>query len=119
MVTNSAYNDSSVAVSCEVIRNNTRIAYKEGHTGQNHLNMPDGLFHLERSLFSRLPLEPDTLQILYWGTPIVFSDHDLESGLREGDRVCMTFEGIGPLENPIVAFPQIHQLQWLEKRSKK
>ena len=119
MVTESAYDDSSVAVSCEVIRNNTRIAYKEGHTGQNHLNMPDGLFHLERSLFSRLPLEPDTLQILYWGTPIVFSDDDLESGLREGDRVCMTFEGIGPLENPIVAFPQTNQLQWLEKRRKK
>ena len=117
MVTNSVYDDSSVAVSCEVLRNNTRIAYKEGHTGQNHLNMPDGLFHLERSLFSRLPLEPDTLQILYWGTPIVFSDDDLESGLREGDRVCMTFEGIGPLENPIAAFPQTNQLQWLEKRS--
>ncbi|MCY3682422.1 MAG: fumarylacetoacetate hydrolase family protein [Gemmatimonadetes bacterium] len=114
MVTNSAYDDSSVAVSCEVIRNNTRIAYKKGHTGQNHLNMPDGLFHLERSLFSRLPLEPDTLQILYWGTPIVFSDDDLESGLCEGDHVCMTFEGIGPLENPITAFPQTNQLQWLD-----
>ncbi len=114
MVTESAYDNRSVAVSCEVIRNGMCIASKKGHTGQNHLNMPDGLFHLERSLFSRVPLEPDTLQILYWGTPIVFSDHDLESGLLVGDRVCMIFEGIGPLENSIVAFPQTDQLQWLE-----
>lgn len=113
MVTESEFDDKSVAVSCEIIRDNKRIAYKEGHTGQNHLNMPDGLFHLERSLFSRLPLEPDTLQILYWGTPIVFSDQDLESGLLNGDNVRMTFQGIGPLENPVVAFPKTDQLQWL------
>ena len=113
MVTESAFDDNSVAVSCEVMRNGERIAYKEGHTGQDHLNMPDGLFHLERSLFSRLPLEPDTLQILYWGTPIVFSDQDLESGLLNGDNVLMTFEGIGPLANPVVDFPKTDQLQWL------
>lgn len=113
MVTESEFDSSNVAVSCEVIRNNTRVAYKEGHTGQNHLNMPDGLFHLERSLFSRIPLEPNTLQILYWGTPIVFGDSDLESGLLEGDNVRMVFEGIGFLENPIVAFPKADQLQWL------
>ncbi len=113
MVTESEFDNSSVAVSCEVIRNDTRIAYKEGHTGQNHLNMPDGLYHLERSLFSRIPLEPNTLQILYWGTPIVFADSDLESGLLKGDNVRMTFEGIGFLENPIVAFPKTDQLQWL------
>lgn len=116
MVADAAYDNRSVAVSCEVIRKGTRIAHKEGHTGRDHLNMPDGLFHLERSLFSRLPLEPDTLQILYWGTPIVFSDRDLETGLREGDRVCMAFEGIGPLENRIVPFPEMDQLRWLENQ---
>ena len=114
MVADSAYDNRSVVVSCKVIRNGTCIAHKEGRTGQDHLNMPDGLFHLERSLFSRLPLEPDTLQVLYWGTPIVFSDRDLETGLREGDRVCMAFEGIGPLENRIVPFPEMDQLRWLE-----
>ena len=89
---------------------------KKGAPGADHLNLPDGLFHLERSLFSRLPLEPDTLQVLYWGTPIVFSDRDLETGLREGDRVCMAFEGIGPLENRIVPFPEMDQLRWLESQ---
>ncbi len=112
-VTEKAFDNSSVKVSCEIVRNNKRVGYKEGHTGQNHLNMPDGLFHLERSLFSRIPLEQNTLQILYWGTPIVFSDKDLENGLLVGDRVKMTFDGIGPLENPIVAFSKTEQLNWL------
>ena len=58
-----------------------------------NLNTPDGLFHLERSLFSRLPLKKGVLQLLYWGTPIVFSDADLEDGLLEGDTVRLTFGG--------------------------
>ena len=119
LVTENTFNDRSVAVSCEVIRNGTRVAYKEGRTGQTHLNMPDGLFHLERSLFSRIPLEPDTLLVFYWGTPIVFAESDLERGLCVGDVVRMTFEGIGPLENPIVPFPETDQLRWLAKYKKK
>ena len=102
-------------VSCEVIRNGLRVAFKVGKTGQANLNMPDGLFHLERSLFSRLPLQEGILQILYWGTPIVFAEGDLEDGLLEGDVVRMTFGGgIGVLENPIVPFPQVDQLRSLE-----
>ena len=89
---------------------------KKGAPGRITSTCPTAFLHLERSLFSRLPLEPDTLQILYWGTPIVFSDRDLETGLREGDRVCMAFEGIGPLENLIVPFPHTDQLQWLERQ---
>ena len=113
LVTESEFDNSSVKVSCEIVRKGERVGFKEGHTGQNHLNMPDGLFHLEKSLFSRIPLEPNTLLVFYWGTPIVFSDKDLESGLLVGDTVKMTFAGIGPIENPIVAFPQTNQLEWL------
>lgn len=115
LVTENEFDDRSVAVCCEVVRNGRCVAFKEGRTGQNHLNMPDGLFHLERSLFSRIPLEPDTLLVFYWGTPIVFAESDLAHGLRIGDLVRMTFQGIGPLENPIVAFPENDQLQWLAK----
>ncbi|MCZ6633293.1 MAG: fumarylacetoacetate hydrolase family protein [bacterium] len=118
LVTESEFDNKSVPVSCEVLRNGDRVAYKEGYTGQDHLNMPDGLFHLERALFRRLPLTPNTLQILYWGTPMVFSDTDLESGLLEGDTVRMNFDGIGSLENPVVAFPDANQLGWLKDHQK-
>ena len=113
LVTDAEFDDTDVAVSCEILRNGTPIARKEGHTGQANLNMPDGLYHLERSLFSRLPLEPQALLVFYWGTPIVFADTDLESGLLVGDTVRMTFSGIGPLQNPIVSFPKTTQLQTL------
>jgi 2-dehydro-3-deoxy-D-arabinonate dehydratase len=114
LVTESEFDNRSVKVSCEVLRDNQRVGYKEGHTGQDHLNMPDGLFHLEKSLFSRIPLEANTLLVFYWGTPIVFGEADLESGLLVGDRVAMTFEGIGTLSNPIVPFPKTNQLEWLD-----
>ena len=77
--------------------------------------MPDGLFHLERSLFSRLPLPENTLQLLYWGTPIVFADSDLADGLLSGDVVRMTFSGgIGRLSNPIVGPTAVDQLARLK-----
>ncbi len=117
LVTGSEFDDTDIPVSCEVIRNGRRVAFKEGETGQANLNMPDGLYHLERSLFSRLPLGEGALQILYWGTPIVFSDSDLKNGLQEGDTVRMAFGGgIGVLENPIVSFPEVQQLRWLEEQ---
>ena len=114
LVTDSEYDDTSVAVSCEILRDNERIARKAGHTGQSHLNMPDRLFHLERSLFSRLPLRERTLQLLYWGTPIVFSEADLPNGLQVNDTVLMSFGGIGDLRNSIAPFPDNRQLAWLE-----
>ena len=76
--------------------------------------MPDGLLHLERSLFKRIPLEERQLQVLYWGTPIVFSDADLESGLLGGDIVRMSFSGIGALENPVVDWAPPEQLSRLQ-----
>lgn len=116
-VTGPEFDDTHVPVSCEIIRNGRRVAFKAGHTGRANLNMPDGLYHLERSLFGRLPLKADTLQIFYWGTPIVFAEGDLKNGLQEGDTVRMRFGGgIGTLENTICAFPGIQQLQWLEER---
>ncbi|MFT5366516.1 MAG: 2-dehydro-3-deoxy-D-arabinonate dehydratase [Candidatus Latescibacterota bacterium] len=118
LVTESEFNNSSVKVSCEIVRNGQRVGFKEGHTGQDHLNMPDGLYHLEKSLFSRIPLEPNTLLVFYWGTPIVFAENDLEGGLIVGDTVTMTFEGIGPISNPIVPFPKIDQLEWLNSHRK-
>lgn len=119
LVTESEFNDGSVKVSCEVLRKGERVGYKEGYTGQDHLNTPDGLYHLEKSLFSRIPLEPNTLLVFYWGTPIVFAESDLESGLLVGDTVTMTFEGIGPISNPIVPFPETNQLEWLNNHRKK
>jgi len=110
VVTDDEFDDGEVEVTCEVVRSGEIIASKAGLTGQNHLNMPDGLFHLERSLFSRIPLKNHQLQILYWGTPIVFSDADLASGLLEGDTVRMTFSGVGELENPVVPLPDAGQL---------
>lgn len=114
IVTNDEFDDSDVKVTCEVIRSGECVASKTGHTGQNHLNMPDGLFHLERSLFERIPLLAKQLQVLYWGTPIVFSDSDLPSGLLDGDTVRMTFDGIGTLENPVKAWKPPGQLKNLQ-----
>ncbi|MCY3765016.1 MAG: fumarylacetoacetate hydrolase family protein [Gemmatimonadetes bacterium] len=114
LVTDSEFDDASVAVSCEILRENKRIARKTGRTGQSHLNMPDRLFHLERSLFGRLPLGEKSLQLLYWGTPIVFSEADLPSGLQVNDTVRMSFGGIGDLQNSIGPFTRNRQLAWLE-----
>ncbi len=114
LVTDSEFDDASVAVTCEILRDDNRIARKTGRTGQSHLNMPDRLFHLERSLFGRLPLVEKTLQLLYWGTPIVFSEDDLPGGLLVNDTVRMTFDGIGDLQNTIGPFAQNNQLAWLE-----
>ena len=114
LVTAQDYDDGAVEVSCEILREGQQVAYKKGATGQAHLNMPDGLFHMERMLFSRIPLQPGQFQVLYWGTPIVFAEADLASGLQVGDVVRMTFSGgIGTLENPIVALAESAQLEGL------
>jgi len=115
LVTDDAFDHQNVAVSCEVLRAGARVARKEGHTGAANLNMPDGLFHLERSLFERIPLGPEELQILFWGTSIVFSDTDLADGLLAGDRVLLSFEGLGALENIITAYNPPDQLTCLRK----
>ena len=114
LVTDSEFDDASVAVSCEILRDDRRIARKAGRTGQSHLNMPGRLFHLERSLFSRLPMAEKTLQLLYWGTPIVFSETDLPNGLKLDDTVRMSFGGIGDLQNTIGPFTRNRQLARLE-----
>ncbi len=114
LVTASAFDDTSVTVSCEILRQGKRAGFKEGKTGQGHLNMPDKLFHLERSLFSRLPLPTRHLLVFYWGTPIVFGERDLEGGLLAGDVVRMGFSGgIGVLENTVAALPGTGQLAGL------
>ena len=114
LVLASAFDDSEVTVSCEILREGRRVGFKEGRTGQSNLNMPEGLFHLERSLFSRIPLAPGQLQALYWGTPIVFGDADLGDGLLVGDVVRMEFSGgIGTLENPITRQQTSDQLRSL------
>ena len=115
LVTESEFDNRSVKVSCEIERNGRRVGYKEGFTGQDHLNMPDGLYHLEKSLFSRIPLSPETLLVLYWGTPIVFGEQDLAGGLQTGDTVSMTFANIGHFSNCIEPFPKHNQLEWLER----
>ena len=116
LITDSAFDDSEITVSCEIVRDGSRVGFREGQTGQQHLNMPDGLFHLERALFSRLPLPPNTIQILYWGTPIVFANEDLAGGLLDGDIVRMEFGGgIGRLENRIVDLAEPRQLGWLRE----
>ena len=68
LVTAQDYDDGAVEVSCEILREGQQVAYKKGATGQAHLNMPDGLFHMERMLFSRIPLQPGQFQVLYWFT---------------------------------------------------
>ena len=117
LVTADEYDDRDVTVSCEILRGGKRVGFKEGPTGQANLNMPDGLLHMERMLFRRIPLEPGQLQVLYWGTPIVFADADLADGLLVGDVVRMVFSGgIGTLENEVVALPETTQLRGLEAR---
>ena len=119
LVTDEAFDDTDVPVSCEVIRGGERVACKRGRTGQANLNMSDGVYHLERSLFSRLPLGVGALQLLYWGTPIVFAAGDLADGLQVGDTVRMDFgDAIGLLENRVVGPPEVRQLAWLESRRK-
>ena len=110
LVTDDVFDRSEVEVSCDVVRGGQSVASKTGMTGEKHLNAPDGLLHLERSLFSRIPLQPFQLQVFYWGTPIVFSDADLGAGLLDGDVVRMKFAGIGDLENPIQASQETDQL---------
>ncbi len=111
LVTASEYDDREVTVSCEIIRHGQRVGFKEGKTGQKALNMPDGLFHLERTLLARLPLQAGQLLALYWGTPIVFSEADLAGGLMVGDLLRLRFSGgIGLLENPVTALPETDQL---------
>ncbi len=110
LVTDDAFDLSEVEVSCKIHRAGTCVASKTGLTGEAHLNAPDGLLHLERALFERIPLQQNQLQVFYWGTPIVFSEADLESGLLAGDTVRMTFARIGALENPIVQIPPTGQL---------
>jgi hypothetical protein len=115
LVTASEYDDSEVTVSCEILRDGRRVGFKEGRTGQEHLNMPDRLFHMERSLFSRLALPARQLQALYWGTPVVFAEKDLAGGLLVGDVVRMSFSGaIGILENTVAALPETGQLRGLD-----
>lgn len=115
LVTADEYDDEVVTVSCDITRNGERIGFKEGETGQARLNMPDRLFHLERMLFSRIPLLTGELQAFYWGTPIVFAESDLESGLLDGDVMRLTFSGgIGTLENPVIPLPVASQLQELK-----
>ena len=116
LVLASGFQDSDVTVSCEILREGQRVGFKEGRTGQSNLNMPEGLFHMERSLFSRIPLAQGQLQALYWGTPIVFGDADLGDGLQVGDLVRMEFSGgIGALENPIAGQPVSDQLRSLAR----
>ena len=115
LVTDDVFDHTAVEVSCDIIRDGESVAFKTGMTGNSHLNAPDGLFHLERSLFERIPLEHNQLQIFYWGTPIVFADTDLADGLIDGDLVRMTFQGIGTLKNPIVSIPKPTQLDNLQR----
>jgi hypothetical protein len=116
LVTADAYDDAEVTVSCEILRQGQRVAFKEGLTGQRHLNMPDKRLHLERTLFNRVPLLPGQLQAFYWGTPIVFSEGDFPGGLLEGDLMRLHFSGgIGTLENSVVAQEDVGQLDGLAR----
>ena len=114
LITADEYDDAEVEVSCRILRDGQSIAYKKGPTGQNNLNMPGQLLHLERHLFRRLPLAPRTLLAFYWGTPIVFAEADLATGLVDGDVMQLEFSGgIGVLENPVVPLEEPTQLQGL------
>ena len=116
LVTADEYDDGAVTVSCEILRGGERVAFKEGLTGQDHLNMPDRRLHLERTLFSRVPLMPGQLQAFYWGTPIVFSEGDFPQGLQVGDVMRLHFSGgIGALENAVAAQDAADQLSALSK----
>ena len=115
LVTADEYDDGDVAVSCDILRGGERMAYKEGSTGRNNLNMPDQILHLERHLFSRIPLEPRMLLAFYWGTPIVFTESDLAGGLLDGDVMRLEFSGgIGVLENAVVPLEETDQLEGLQ-----
>ena len=115
LVTADEYDDGDVTVSCEIVRNGERVGFKEGKTGQNNLNMPDSLLHLERHLFGRIPLEARSLMAFYWGTPIVFAEADLSDGVQVGDVMRLHFSGgIGTLENGVVALEETGQLAGLE-----
>jgi len=117
LVTADEYDDGNVTVSCEILRNGERIGFKEGNTGQDNLNMPDSLLHLERHLFSRIPLEERTLLAFYWGTPIVFTEEDLSGGVQVGDVMRLHFSGgIGALENGVTQLKDTGQLASLAKR---
>ena len=111
LVTIDEFDDDEVTVSCAIVRNEDRVGFKAGKTGRSSLNMPEGLFHMERTLLSRIPLEPGMLLALFWGTPIVFSEADLSDGLQVGDELRLHFSGgIGELHNRIVAPQKIDQL---------
>ena len=115
LVTADEYDDADVIVSCEILRNGERVGFKKGETGQNNLNMPDSLLHLERHLFRRIMLESRTLLAFFWGTPIVFSEADMSDGLQVGDVMKLEFSGgIGTLENEVAALPKTKQLEQLE-----
>ena len=115
LVTADEYDDADVTVSCDILRGGERVAYKEGPTGQNSLNMPGQLLHLERHLFNRIPLKPRMLLAFYWGTPIVFAEADLSDGLQDGDVMRLAFSGgVGVLENPVVPLAETDQLQGLQ-----
>lgn len=115
LVTTEEYDNSDITVSCEILRNGQRVGFKEGETGQNNLNMPDNLLHLERHLFRRIMLEPRNLLAFFWGTPIVFSEEDMSDGLQVGDVMKLEFSGgIGTLENEVAALPKTTQLEQLE-----
>ena len=114
LITADEYDDTEVEVSCRILRDGQSIAYKKGPTGQNNLNMPGRLLHLERHLFSRAApstAHPDGVLL---GTPIVFAEADLATGLVEGDVMQLEFSGgIGILENPVVPLEEPAQLQGL------
>ncbi len=117
LVTADDYDDRMVTVSCEILRDGKLVAFKEGETGQERLNMPDKVFHMEKMLFSRIPLQPGQLQVLYWGTPIVFGEGDFPNGLQVGDLMRLTFSGgIGTLENPVAELKTVDQLRRLSER---
>jgi 2-dehydro-3-deoxy-D-arabinonate dehydratase len=114
LVTADEYDDEVVEVRCEVERGGQLVACKEGETGQARLNMPDRLRHMELMLFSRLPLRSREIQVLYWGTPIVFAQDDFPGGLQVGDVMRLSFSGgIGVLENSIRELPTVAQLDEL------
>ena len=78
--------------------------------------MHERLLHLERHLFTRIPLEPRMLLAFYWGTPIVFAETDFADGIQVGDVMRLRFSGgIGTLENPGVAREETGQLAGLQQ----
>jgi 2-dehydro-3-deoxy-D-arabinonate dehydratase len=116
LVTADEYDDGVVMVSCEIMRDGKRVAFKAGETGQERLNMPDKVFHMEKILFTRAPLLPGQLLAFYWGTPIVFAEADLPSGLLVGDVMRLTFSGgIGTLENSVSELEAVDQLRRLKQ----